>query len=47
MINKENKNLAINGGNPVSEKPILIHLPFLEDDDIQNVTNVIKTITKD
>ena len=43
MINKENKNLAINGGNPVSEKPILIHLPFLEDDDIQNVTNVIKT----
>ena len=43
MINKDNRDLAINGGKPVSEKPILIHLPFLEDDDLQSVTDVIKS----
>ena len=42
-MNKENEKLAINGGEPVSKKPILIHLPCLEDDDLQSVTNVIKT----
>ncbi len=41
-MNKQNKNLAINGGNPISEKPILIHLPCLGEDDICGVTDVIK-----
>jgi perosamine synthetase len=43
MIDEENKKLAINGGNPVSNDPILIHLPFLEDDDLQSVMGVIKS----
>lgn len=43
MINKDNKALAINGGTPISKEPILIHLPFLEDDDLQSVADVIKS----
>lgn len=43
VMNKENKNLAINGGEPVSKKPILIHLPFLDDDDLKSVADVIKS----
>ncbi len=43
MINKENKILAINGGDPISKKPILIHLPFLEDDDLQSVIDAVKS----
>ncbi len=43
MIDKANKKLAINGGEPVSRDPILIHLPFLGDDDLQSVVDVIKS----
>ena len=43
MMNKENKNLAINGGEPVSKEPILIHLPFLDDDDLKSVVDVVKS----
>ncbi|MBN2669270.1 MAG: DegT/DnrJ/EryC1/StrS family aminotransferase [Bacteroidales bacterium] len=42
-MNKHNKELAINGGIPVSKEPILIHLPFLEQDDFDAVTEAIKT----
>ena len=42
-MNKENKNLAINGGEPISKDPILIHLPCLEQDDLKNVVDVIRT----
>ena len=40
---KNNKNLAINGGKPVSEDSILIHLPHLDDDDLTSVVDVMKT----
>lgn len=42
-MNKDNKKLALNGGTPVSSKPILIHLPSLEDDDLQQVINAVKS----
>lgn len=37
MINKNNPNLAINGGSPVSKEPILIHKPYLDEDDFKAV----------
>jgi len=37
MINKNNPNLAINGGSPVSKEPILIHKPYLDEDDFKTV----------
>ncbi len=43
MVNKENISLAINGGKPVSNKPVLIHLPYLDDEDIQAVTKAVKS----
>jgi perosamine synthetase len=42
-MNKERKNLAINGGEPVSKEPILIHLPFLEEDDFKRVNDAVKS----
>jgi perosamine synthetase len=42
-MNKENPKLAINGGVPTSKEPILIHLPYLDDDDIKSVVNTIKS----
>lgn len=42
-MNINNKNLAINGGDPISKEPILIHLPCLEEDDLKNVVDVVKT----
>ena len=42
-MNKIKKNLAINGGDPISKEPILIHLPCLEEDDLKNVVDVVKT----
>lgn len=35
--------LAINGGPAVTEKPVLIHLPTITDEDIQAVTQAMKT----
>lgn len=40
-MNINNKALAINGGTPVTEKPVLIHLPYLDDDDSQAVVDVM------
>lgn len=42
-MNKEAKELAINGGTPVSEEKILIHLPNLEEDDFQAVDKAMRT----
>ena len=33
MLNKSNPSLAINGGKPIADKPIVIHKPYLDDDD--------------
>ena len=42
-MNKSSNVLAINGGDPVSKDPILIHLPFLDDEDMQSVVNAVKS----
>ena len=42
-MNKSNKALAINGGQPVSEKSILIHLPFLDEDDKKAVADAVES----
>ena len=40
-MNKKNKNLAINGGKPVSENAIMIHKPILDDDDLNGVLRIV------
>lgn len=42
-MNTKNKNLAINGGKPVSANPILIHKPFLDENDFKIVDQTIRT----
>ena len=42
-MNKSSNVLAINGGDPVCKDPILIHLPFLDDEDMQSVVNAVKS----
>lgn len=42
-MNKENKNLAINGGTPVSSEPILIHKPHLDEEDFAIVEKTMRT----
>jgi dTDP-4-amino-4,6-dideoxygalactose transaminase len=42
-MNKDNKLLAINGGEPISKDPILIHLPFLQEDDKQAVIEAVES----
>lgn len=37
------KNLAINGGTPVSEKPVIIHKPYLDEDDFKAVDEATRT----
>jgi len=36
-MNKNNKTLAINGGEPISKEPILIHKPYLTEEDFKAV----------
>jgi len=36
-MNKGDKNLAINGGKPISKEPIVIHKPYLDEEDIRAV----------
>ena len=43
MINRNNPVLAINGGAPVSTEPILIHKPYLDEDDFTAVDKAIRT----
>ena len=40
---KSNKNLAINGGDPVSKETILIHKPYLDEKDFQAVYETAKS----
>ena len=43
MLNKNRKTLAINGGTPVTKKVVLIHLPYLDEDDFQIVNETIRS----
>lgn len=43
MINLENTELAINGGVPILKEPILIHRPYMEEDDFKAVYDAAKT----
>ncbi|MBK7215214.1 MAG: DegT/DnrJ/EryC1/StrS family aminotransferase [Bacteroidales bacterium] len=43
MIFKNNPELAINGGTAISSEPILIHKPFLEEDDFQAVDKALRS----
>jgi dTDP-4-amino-4,6-dideoxygalactose transaminase len=42
-MNKQNKLLAINGGTPVSKETILIHKPYLDEDDFKAVDKAIRS----
>jgi len=42
-MSKYDSKLAINGGTPVSKKPILIHKPFLNEDDFKAVYETTKS----
>lgn len=43
MINRENEKLAINGGEPVNKEPILIHKPYLDEDDFRAVEQATRS----
>jgi len=43
MLNKSNPSLAINGGTPVSKEPILIHKPYLDEDDFKAVDQAMRS----
>jgi len=43
MIDKSNPKLAINGGTPVSKDPILIHKPYLDEDDFAAVDRAMRS----
>jgi len=43
MIDKSNSALAINGGKPVTGDPVLIHRPFLDEDDFDAVNRAIRS----
>ena len=42
-MNKNNKDLAINGGTPISKEPILIHKPYLDEDDFCAVDKALRS----
>jgi len=42
-MNTQEKTLAINGGKPVSNQPISIHKPFLEEDDFAAVNKALRS----
>lgn len=42
-MNKSNPSLAINGGNPISPNPILIHKPSLGEDDFKAVDQAMRS----
>lgn len=43
MIDKNRKYLAINGGTPVSAKPIIIHKPYMDEKDFKAVDKVMRS----
>jgi len=42
-MNKKNKTLAINGGKPVTQSPVIIHKPHLDDTDFEYVQTALKS----
>ncbi|HBX50589.1 MAG: hypothetical protein A2W98_01200 [Bacteroidetes bacterium GWF2_33_38] len=42
-MNKNDKQLAINGGTPISKEPIIIHKPYLDEADFAAVNNSVRT----
>lgn len=42
-MNTQRKDLAINGGTPVSQEPILIHKPYLDEEDFKAVEMATRT----
>jgi len=42
-MNKNNKLLAINGGEPVSKEPIVIHKPYFDEDDYEAVNKTMRS----
>ena len=42
-MDKNNKTLAINGGSPITKEPVLIHKPFLDEDDFKAVDRAIRS----
>jgi dTDP-4-amino-4,6-dideoxygalactose transaminase len=42
-MDKSNKTLAINGGSPVTKEPVLIHKPYLDEDDFKAVDKAIRS----
>lgn len=42
-MNKSNPKLAINGGIPVSKDPIIIHKPYLDEDDFKAVDKALRS----
>lgn len=42
-MNRENKDLAINGGEPVASDPVLIHIPYLDEEDFSAVNLAIRS----
>ena len=43
MLDKSNPDLAINGGKPVSSEPVLIHKPYLNEEDFAAVDRAIRS----
>jgi dTDP-4-amino-4,6-dideoxygalactose transaminase len=43
MLNKSNPALAINGGTPVTGQPVLIHKPYLDEDDFAAVDRAMRS----
>lgn len=43
MMEKNNKRLAINGGNPVTGEPVLIHKPLLDEADFDAVSKALRS----
>ena len=42
-MNKSNPKLAINGGTPISKAPIIIHKPYLDEDDFKAVDAALRS----
>jgi dTDP-4-amino-4,6-dideoxygalactose transaminase len=43
MLNSKDGNLAINGGMPVTKEPVLIHKPFLDENDFLAVNDAMRS----
>ena len=42
-MSKTDKALAINGGKPVTENPVLIHKPYLDESDFDAVNKTVRS----